>query len=441
MLASAATLGMFFGAVLVGGASKGQYLSWISTGSAVAIAGALITIMSWTAKIGSRTHLGLLFGQLIFGVGIGITVVIVPSFVTYVIPQKLKAMIGATYQVFITVGICFGALCGLVLQSLPWIVIEVLFATSILASLCLLLVSKLQAPTIVQLLTKGTTSPSSSSELRSQSNDNSSEDGVVRRRESKSNSNSSSSSSSTNTSAVAVEGLDALPTPKRSFLFYRRAIVTGLALSAAQQLTGINAIMAFAPNMMAAAGAQPLMGNFLLMTWNMVTTVVSMPLTKLFSSPKSQFTWCLLGASLSCIGVGAALAFGPSADVASSAAQQHASSGAEGKMIGVAAGIGCFVMFFEFGMGPMFFVLVPEVFPPTHRDTGGAFIQATQFIFNLLVNFFYPVLVELLAARSGDTIDKEVGMERVFFIFGVIGLWCFVWLKILLPAGGGTVRS
>ena len=131
-------------------------------------------------------------------------------------------------------------------------------------------------------------------------------------------------------------------------------IIGSSALSIGQQFTGINAIMNYAPQITKAAGMSPMLGNFAVMLWNFVTTLVSIPLAQRFSRRQMYLTG-LAVASLSCLLTG--IPTFPSLHVAPGV--RHALSG---------VGIAIFIMAFEIALGPLFYVLATELFPSHFRD-------------------------------------------------------------------------
>ena len=63
-------------------------------------------------------------------------------------------------------------------------------------------------------------------------------------------------------------------------------LAVGMALASAQQLTGINAVMIYGPQLVGRLGLKPLVGNFYIMLWNFLTCLLSIPLVRKFSARK-----------------------------------------------------------------------------------------------------------------------------------------------------------
>ncbi|ORC85098.1 hexose transporter [Trypanosoma theileri] len=148
-------------------------------------------------------------------------------------------------------------------------------------------------------------------------------------------------------------------------------LVMGSVTAGTLQLTGINAVMNYAPTIMSNLGMEPLVGNFVVMMWNFVTALVSIPLASYFTM-RQLFISSSLTASLSCLFLCGVPVY---PGVASTSAKN-----------GVAiTGIAVFIAAFEFGIGPCFFVLAQDLFPRSFRPKGSSFVMVVQLVFWELV--------------------------------------------------------
>merc|ERR1719169_54380 len=93
-----------------------------------------------------------------------------------------------------------------------------------------------------------------------------------------------------------------------------------------------------------------------------------------------------------------------------------------------ATGIAIFIAAFEMGMGPTFYVLAQSLFPPSRRSEGCSFTLVVQFVFNVIINWGYPVLVTALS--GGKNGNQRQGTAIMFLAFGVIGTLCTFGLMI-----------
>ncbi|KAF8290848.1 hexose transporter [Trypanosoma cruzi] len=95
-------------------------------------------------------------------------------------------------------------------------------------------------------------------------------------------------------------------------------------------------------------GMVPLVGNFVVMAWNFVTTLVSIPLARVLTM-RQLFLGASLVASVSCL-----LLCG--VPVYPGVADKNVKNGV------AITGIAVFIAAFEIGLGPCFFVLAQELF-------------------------------------------------------------------------------
>lgn len=83
-------------------------------------------------------------------------------------------------------------------------------------------------------------------------------------------------------------------------------------------------------------------------------------------------------------------------------------------------GVIIFLLAYESGIGPCFFVLAIDVFPSSFRPIGSAFTVFVMFIFNLIINVFYPIATE--AMSGGPSGNQNKGQSIAFLFFGCIGI-------------------
>lgn len=195
-------------------------------------------------------------------------------------------------------------------------------------------------------------------------------------------------------------------TLKEKMAILTKPMVVALFLSAAQQLTGINAIMTYAPQMTEHAGLDPLVGNFLVMLWNFVTSIAAIPISRRVRPRRMYLTGAVVG-SCACLVTGIPTYPGV---IASEAGRQAC----------VWIGILGFVAVFEMSLGPQFYPLSQAIFPERFRSFGCSFTQSVQFVFNIGINFLYPIAqVQLSGGRSAN---QNKGQAIIFILFGCLGL-------------------
>lgn len=204
---------------------------------------------------------------------------------------------------------------------------------------------------------------------------------------------------------------EALDPNEYSYMQMLGPLLMGVVVAGTLQLTGINAVMNYAPRIMSNLGLESLVGNFVVMAWNFVTTLVAIPLASLFTM-RQLFLGASLAAAASCLLLCGIPVY---PGVVSNTSVKN----------GIAiTGIAGFIAAFEFGVGPCFFVLAQDLFPPSFRPKGSSFVIMMQFVFNIFINIFYPIATE--AASGGPSGNPDKGQAVAFIFFGTIGLVCFV---------------
>jgi len=186
-----------------------------------------------------------------------------------------------------------------------------------------------------------------------------------------------------------------------------KPFLIGLLLAVAQQLTGINAFMYYAPAIFSAANVKndvaPTIG---LGAWNFVTTFISTFLVdRLGRRPLLLVgTLIMTVSNLSLAIFNLALAGDKSALGALSIVF-----------------LLIFVLGFETGEGPLFWVVCAELFRPEIKGAGLSTLNALTWIFNLMLTLgFLPA-------------QTALGQSGVFFIFGGTGLFCLILMYFILP--------
>jgi len=188
-------------------------------------------------------------------------------------------------------------------------------------------------------------------------------------------------------------------------------IAVGTILPAANQLTGINAVIFYAPKIFASAGlvGNPLLWTFSLVgTWNFLSVFVSFLLVdRLGRRPLILFALALMAS--------AALLF----SIASWDGLIEEKFAQPLEIVAILS----FILAFEIGPGPLFFVMATEAFPKEISKSGLSFTNGLSWIFNLLVSFGFPILKS----------DNVAGISGTFLIFAGAGYIACVLIFLLLP--------
>ncbi|RNF11894.1 hexose transporter [Trypanosoma conorhini] len=182
------------------------------------------------------------------------------------------------------------------------------------------------------------------------------------------------------------------------------------------QFTGINAVMNYAPTIMGNLGMEPLVGNFVVMAWNFVTTLAAIPLAWYFTM-RQMYLGATLVASVACL----LLCGIPVYPGVSSTNVKN----------GVAiTGIAIFIAAFELGVGPCLFVLAQQLFPRSFRPKGSSVLMVVLFLTNIIINVCYPIATEGMSGGPSGNQDK--GQAIAFIFFGCTGSVCFAVLVFFL---------
>jgi sugar porter (SP) family MFS transporter len=393
--------GAFAGAMIIGGMIGSIPASKIISALGSKRTVILTTTMSVVATIclhiaRAYDEYGLLiFARILMGSGCGIMCAVCSLYVGEMTPAEYAGPVGVLFQVAVTFGIALASAMGLILQPHDFNVdmqMEMRFQVFIGVQL---VVAVLLYP-VACYLEPRPCEVDASEESRKLVTDNLGKGGVNR-----------------NTGASIAPERDIPPHDLIA------PFIAAVALCAGAQLTGINAIMNYAPNITKAANLPPLLGNFVVMLWNFVTTLVSIPLSSRFT-PRTLFINGLAFATIACFLTGIAVFPGVIKD-------DDARHGLAG------FGVFLFIAAFEIGMGTTFWIHVQAIFPGKWRGPGCSFIMVFQFSLNIVINFCFPIWV--VGFSGGPSKNQDKGMGAVFFLFGSFGFFSLAaLLKTLYPA-------
>ena len=167
----------------------------------------------------------------------------------------------------------------------------------------------------------------------------------------------------------------------------RRPLVIGVGLAFFQQVTGINTVIYFAPTILQSAGLSSASSAILATAGiglvNVLLTLVSIRLVdRLGRRPLLIVSLAGMALSLAALALGEAMGTsGPLAAVA---------------MVSLCA----YVAFFAIGLGPVFWLLISEIFPLAVRGRAMGIATVGQWVFNLVVTATFLDLVTALGAGA-----------------------------------------
>ena len=188
-----------------------------------------------------------------------------------------------------------------------------------------------------------------------------------------------------------------------------KIVLIGTLIAAFQQITGINAVIMFAPDIFQAAGSakvDSLMLSMIVGTVNFLMTIFALWLV----DKKGRKTLLLWGA----VGMFASLAY---LTVEFAKAQQNGT--------GVLIALLVYISFFAASFAPVMWVIISEIYPNRIKGVAMSFSTAVSWLCTFLTVYFAPV------------IHGALGLQYLFGIFGFFTVLAFVFVKFWIPETKG----
>ena len=382
VVVSIVLIGAMAGA-LIGGAIADR----IGRQTTLVWAGAIFIVGSVLAPL-SPTVAVLILARAIIGVGIGFTSVTAPVYVSELAPPQSRGMLIGLYQFALTLGIAFADLVGYALaKEEAW---RLMFGIAAIPTLFFLAV----------ILTV----PESPRWLLAHGHEKNAESVLLRY-----------------TDAVGAQQFladirEGLKTPieqRWSALWtpaVRRAVFIACGFTVLQQVTGINTIIYYGPQIFELAGiashSNSILATFVVAVVNVIGTVVGILLVDRVG--RKPLLYVGVGGMIIAL-FALAYAFG----------RQVGSLGS----LGVIA-IGCLVLYiacFAFSMGAIAWILVSEVFPLRVRGRGVAVATLFSGISNFAVSLTFLSLI------------KAAGSAATFALYGCMSIVTLLFVRFVVP--------
>jgi MFS transporter, SP family, galactose:H+ symporter len=192
----------------------------------------------------------------------------------------------------------------------------------------------------------------------------------------------------------------------------RNSMIVGIGLAVFQQITGINTVIYFAPTIFQTAGLSSASAAILATAGvglvNVLMTVVSMRLVDGLGR-RPLLLWSLGGMAASLCLLAFAFAFGATQSLG---------------WLTVAA-LCLYVGFFAIGLGPVFWLLISEIFPLRVRGRAMGVATVAQWALNLVVTATFLNLVQAL------------GTAGVFLVYAALTVAAVVFTMALVPETKG----
>ncbi len=393
VMTSAVPLGALVGALLAGRlTAKHGRRRVLMIASLLFIVGAIIA----TATPGIWV---LVFARLILGLAIGLAAIVAPLYLSETAPTRSRGVMISAYQLLVTIGILVAYLVNLYYNQFEeW---RPMFAWGVLPGVILLfgawripesprwLASKGRIAEMRQVLAQLRTDVPEA-EVKAEA------DQIV--------------------ATVESEGRTGSPWSQLFAPAVRPAVVVAMGLFFLQQLSGINAVIYYAPQIFGGTGFTGASGQLLATVGvgvvNVVMTLVAMWLIDR-SGRRSLLT---IGFTGTAIGL-AMLAY-------SAAMVSGGATGGLPATLGF-AGVVIYIACFAIALGPIPFVIMSEVYPLHLRGPGMAMASVANWGFNYIVVLLFPIAL------------AEVGLDVTFGFFAVICALGLVFSLALVPETKG----
>ena len=192
----------------------------------------------------------------------------------------------------------------------------------------------------------------------------------------------------------------------------RPALIVGLGLAVFQQITGINAVLYYAPTILESTGfgsATSILATVGIGVINVVTTVVAIALIDRVG--RRPLLLVGVGGMVATLGVLGVVFYLP---------------GFSGVLGWVATGsLMLFVAFFAIGLGPVFWLLISEIYPLSVRGSAMGAVTVANWGANLVVSLTFPMLT------------ANLGNASTFWLFGVCSLAALAFTYRFVPETKG----
>jgi MFS transporter, SP family, galactose:H+ symporter len=211
---------------------------------------------------------------------------------------------------------------------------------------------------------------------------------------------------------IAREGRTMAPASELLSSRLRRPLIVGVGLAMFQQITGVNTVIYFAPTIFQAAGLSSAATSILATAGvglvNFLMTILSIGLIDRVGR-RPLLVWSLGGMTITLLILSGAF---------------HA--GASGHLAWVAvASVAAYIGFFAIGLGPVFWLLIAEIFPLALRGRAMSLAAVANWSFNLLVSATFLDMVATL------------GSAGAFLIYAILSILALGFVVLLVPETKG----
>ncbi len=188
----------------------------------------------------------------------------------------------------------------------------------------------------------------------------------------------------------------------------RTALVVGIGLGMFQQFTGINTVIYYAPKIYEAAGMTSSSVK-ILATAGVGAVNVFMTIVSLFLIDRLGRRPLLI---IGNIGMGVSLAALAGSFLLHAGSEQL-------KIVGIASTF-IYVAFFAISLGPVFWIMIAEIYPLRIRGFAMSFATALSWLSNMIVSFSFPVLLDRFGAGATFAIYTLITLASLVFCWRIV---------------------
>jgi len=384
--------GFFVSSGLLGAVIGSGLAGWLSDKFGRSRNLVLAAVLMWLSALGSSFANGielLVFSRWLGGLGVGISAMVCPLYISEVSPTHLRGRLVTVFQFAITIGIMIALFNNFGLHQwaasasataaegsfMKWFLVDetwrAMFASELVPGVVFLVLTTMLPESPRWLIKAGRHEQAAKVLKRIFSNGAEEEFEIIRETLAKE-------------SANEKRFVDVIN--KR----YRKPLIIAMLLAAFAQFSGINVVFYYGTSMLETAGLKAdsaLSGMAVIGFFNMIFTLVAMGFVDKLGRRK-LLQIGTVGAIACLIGIGSSF-----------------NTGASTMLIAMMC---VFVAFFAFSLGPIKFIFASEIFPTNIRSHAMSIAILTMWLTDTLVGQFTPAL------REG------VGPAGTFFIFASI---------------------
>jgi sugar porter (SP) family MFS transporter len=378
---SVVLIGCILGSAVAGNIADriGRRSTFIAAG-VLFFAGALISALASDETV-------LLVGRSIVGLGIGFSSVVAPLYISEIAPARVRGELVSLYQFAITIGILGAYIIDYLLA--PGAAWRWMLGYGVVPAIVLLL-GMIVLPESPRFNLKIGRDPRALLDLHRIYDDAGAEaDEVLSIRESL---------------AIKSAGISAFKSPA-----LRTALFIGVSLAILQQVTGINTVIYYGPQIFQLAGiasaTNSIFAELLVGTVNCLMTLVAIFFVDRIGRKPLLYIG-LAGMFLGLASLGIAFVHpNPNGSLGTIA------------LVSMMLYVGCFA----FSLGPIVWLLISELFPLRVRGLGMSISTLANWVGNFLVSQFFLTMIQAL------------GPPATFFVYAALCIVTIVFVRTMLP--------